>query len=423
LIVEKIPLFVLVIITIGIVYFTSENKNQIITHEMVPLDLRIGNAVVSYCQYLSKFVWPTQLAVYYPYPVSLSVWVIFGAGLLLIGISVFVCCMASNAPYLLTGWFWYLCSLLPVIGIIQTGLWPAFADRWAHVPSIGIFLMLIWGVASFFQKIRYRCLVYFTFSMIMLSLLAVVSKKQLQHWENTITLFEHTIAVTDRNPAAHLNLGVAYAEKGFTDKAIYHYNKVLQFTPEKIETINNLANAYYIKGNVARAIALYRSALKIDPHRAETHNNIGFLLSKMNNYNEAIAHYQKAIQLKPNYLKAHQNLGNVLLTKKKFHDAIAHFHQVINQQHMNLSAHINLGRAFSELNRLDDALRHFSIAVQIDPYNAEIKNTLGVLLARKKSYRHAITQFNQVLKIEPNHKIAKTNLNSIIKLLQESERK
>jgi len=199
LILEKVPFFAL---SIGSIYVSSLSLTAykgFISTASVPLTLRIENALVSYVTYMAKMIWPAPLAVFYPYPEGIAGWKVIGAGAVLAGVSALSLWAWRRAPYLLVGWLWFLGTLVPVSGLLQAGLWPAMADRWAYVPLIGLFVMTAWGVPDLLGQWRHRRNVLAASALVFLVGLGICAARQVSHWKNSVTLFSHAVAVTPQN--------------------------------------------------------------------------------------------------------------------------------------------------------------------------------------------------------------------------------
>jgi len=372
---EKIPLFVLTAVTIISTVVVQEKVGALKSLEAFPLTTRIANALVSYISYVAKMIWPHNLAVYYPHPGTIPVWQVAGAGLLLIFVSVLVIKATKNRPYLAVGWLWYLGTLVPVIGLVQVGS-QAMADRYTYLSFVGLFIMIAWGVPSILAGWRHRRNAFAVASVILLLGCVVGTWLQVGHWQNSITLFQHTVKVTSDNHFAHNNLGVALARGGRLDEATYHYSQALRIKPDRAEVHNNLGNALAAQKNVDRAVAHYYQALEIDPNNARAYNNLGNLLANQGKTEEAINHYNEALRLEPDYVGAHYNLGTVLAEQGRTEEAINHITEALRLMPYWAGAHNNLGVLLERRGRLDDAIRHYSEALRLDPDYAKARTNL-----------------------------------------------
>jgi len=352
---EKAPFFVLCAISSILAIFAAQKTGALASLESYTLGSRIANASVSYVSYIVKMVWPRHLAVLYPYQVMLPIWKVVGSGLLLVCVCLLVIHAARKLPYLVVGWFWYLGTLIPVIGIVQAGL-QALADRFTYVPLIGLFIMMAWGVPDILAGWRFRKVVLSISAGLLLSLLMIVTNLQLKHWQNDTTLFEHTLAATSDNFIIHDTLGFSLMRQGKTQEAIAHYAEALRIKPDYAEAHNNLGIILANQGKIQEAIAHFAEALRIAPDYADAHNNLGIILANQGKIQEAIAHYAEALRIKPDYAEAHNNLGAALAGQGKTQEAIGHFAEALRIKPDYADAHNNLGIILANQGKIQEAL-------------------------------------------------------------------
>jgi hypothetical protein len=284
---EKMPLFFLSVLSGVITYLVQKSWKSVGSLDMFPLEIRMVNALISYVHYIRKMFWPSDLSFFYPYVVWWSPWLVVGVALLLAGLTILVLRVRGTRPYLAVGWLWYLGTLVPVIGFVQVGS-QAMADRYTYVPLIGLFMMIAWGVPELLGKWRFRKPLLSVLSGVILFVLAVCSWQQVQHWRNSVTLFEYALSVTSGNYLAHNNVGVALSLAGRTEEAVRHYS----------------------------------AALQIKPDYADAHNNLGVTLAAQGKVDEAIDHYAAALRIFPNHEKARINLATVIISKEKQEKAV-----------------------------------------------------------------------------------------------------
>ncbi|MBW1896674.1 MAG: glycosyltransferase family 39 protein, partial [Deltaproteobacteria bacterium] len=230
LLLEKVPFLVLSAVSCIVAYTAQAHGGAIKSSGVFSIDVRIANALISYVSYLEKTFWPHHLAVFYPHPGTWPVWQIAGAGLLLVSISALVLLGMRKKPYLTLGWFWYLGTLVPVIGLVQVGI-HAMADRYTYVPLIGVFIMIAWGLQDIAKRWRPQRVVLGLSAAAVICAFTISSARQLNHWQNSSTLFQHALNVTEDNYGAHNNLGLALAQRGKLDEAIDHYLRALEIKP------------------------------------------------------------------------------------------------------------------------------------------------------------------------------------------------
>jgi len=297
---EKLPLFVLAIGSSIITFIAQRVGGAISSIDKVPMMLRIENTLISYVKYLGKMIYPHRLSVLYPYQ-AFSKWNVILCFLTLFCISVVVLYRAKRNRYLVVGWLWYLGTLVPVIGLVQVGS-QSMADRYTYLPSIGIFIIVVWGLFEIAGRWRFGKFILAVTGGAVLVALLICTRLQVRHWRNNFTLFEHAVKVTENNYIMINNYGAVLYQKNRVNEAIEQFNKALRINPKHFKSKNNLGIAYSLKGNLVKAIDCWRETLKMAPDFADVLNNLGWVLATTKNteiYNsaEAIKFAQKACEI------------------------------------------------------------------------------------------------------------------------------
>ena len=380
---EKAPLFLLAAASSIVTFVAQQSGGSVRSLDVLPIQIRLANAVVSYIAYIGKMIWPSKLAVFYPHAGMPPIWHIGGAGLLLACISVLVTRAAQRSPYAVVGWLWYLGTLVPVIGLVQVASL-SMADRYTYVPLIGLFIVIAWGFDEIVARWRYRRIVSSTCIGVLLLTLITCSRMQVRHWRDSRSLFQHTVDVTTDNYYPQYILGKALARQGKLDEAISNYSKALQRAPSYAEVYFSLGIALAEQGKLAEAISNYSKALHIKPNYAEAHNSLGFALARQGKLQEAISHYSEAVGIKPDYASAHNNLGIALAEQGKLAEAISNYSKAVRTRPTYAEAHNNLGVALARQGNIDEAIGHFSEAVRIKPDYSQASNNLRFLRDARK---------------------------------------
>jgi tetratricopeptide (TPR) repeat protein len=350
LIVEKIPLFLVSSVSCMITLSVQQDGGAVGSLALYPLHLRIVNALVSYASYIGKMIWPVNLAVIYPYPGEFPAWQIWAACLMLSGISRLAIKNSKAHPWLLVGWLWYLGTLVPVIGLVQAGS-QAMADRYTYVPLIGMFIFLVWGLSELFWRLRVNQFLIGIITTVLLGTLIAVSWNQVGYWQNSITLFERTLDVTENNYMAHNNLGHRLLELEKTDEAFQHFVKSIEINSEFEIAHLNLGLAFSRKGKLNQAIKHYTKALKIKPNYTVAHNNLGNAWYRLDKADKAYEHYIEAIKIDPTYAEAYNNLGAVSIRMGDLKRAIFFFRKALKIKPEFESAQMNLTNILSALEK------------------------------------------------------------------------
>jgi protein O-mannosyl-transferase len=379
LVVEKVPLLALSGAACLATLFAQ--TLALSSFEQISLPLRAGNALISYVTYLGQMFWPSGLAVLYPFAArDIGIAGVVLSLVVLAGISTGVFVLRRRHPYLLTGWLWYLGMLVPVIGLVQVGT-QARADRYTYLPQIGLYLLLTWAAADLCAGWRHRGVVLGGCASSILVALIFCARAQTAYWQDSESLWTHTLACTTNNNIAHNNLGIALFEKGRVDEAVVQYQKALEIEPDYADADYNLGNAFFQQGRLDEAIAQWQKVLKIQPDDAQVHNDLGFALFEKGHVDEAVTHYEKALGIKPDYTEAHNNLGIALAQKGRLDEAIAQYQMALQIKPDDAEVHNNLGIAFAQKGRLDETITHYQKALQIKPDYLEVQNNLAWVLA------------------------------------------
>ncbi|MBW2174431.1 MAG: tetratricopeptide repeat protein [Deltaproteobacteria bacterium] len=313
---EKIPFFVLSGASCVVTFFAQQHGGSVSSPDLIPIGTRIANGLISYVVYIEKTMWPINLAAIYPFAWDLPLWQVAAAGLFLICMSILVIRQRKRLPYLPVGWFWYLGTLVPVIGLVQVGP-QAMADRYTYIPHIGLFLMLAWWCADLSKRWRYQKVLLGMSTSLILVGLTITTRVQASHWKNSITLFEHTSSITASNALAHYNLGTALGEAGQMEKAIFHLSKAVRIRPHYGQAHYNLGLCLSKQGRLELAVSHYRKALKIMPDDEKAHNNLGTLLAQQGRLDEAIDHFSEALRIRPDFAEAQNNLRRATQRTRK----------------------------------------------------------------------------------------------------------
>jgi hypothetical protein len=293
---EKVPLFVLAILSSILTYIAQQNRGLVMSFEEFPLGVRMGNAFISYIAYIGKMIWPSNLAVLYPHSGLLLPWQVLGSVFLLIAITLAVIWRAKRFPYLATGWLWYIGTLVPVIGIVQVAS-QAMADRFTYIPLIGLFIMVAWGVPDLLKKWKYRKEILVALSALSILCLSIITWTQVGYWQNSITLYDHSLKVTDNNMFIYYNRGFYYHNLGNYRQAIEDYNRAIEIKPGYAWAYLNRGNAYNLLGNYKKAIENFDRAIEIKPGFALAYNNRGGAYLMLGNKDFGCPDVQKACSL------------------------------------------------------------------------------------------------------------------------------
>jgi hypothetical protein len=310
---EKIPFFVLVAAESVVLLVVQARGGGLGPGKGLSLGAHLGNALISYCRYLGKMLWPANLAVAYPHPGHWPGASVLLAGGLLLAISALVWVQRHRYPYLLMGWLWYCVTLVPMSQMVQTGS-HAMADRWNYLPCLGVLIMAVWGAYELVGRWQHRVLAWSVAGVAVILACLPVTRHQIGYWKDGETLFRHALEVTENNAIAHEGLGVALDNKGQIDEAIGQFQESVRLKPSYGQAHYNLGVALFQRGRTDEAIFQFQEALRLNPNQAEAHNNLGAALGRKGRTDEAIHEFQEALRLKPDHTMARKNLNALLAT-------------------------------------------------------------------------------------------------------------
>ena len=317
---EKIPFFALSVAAC-IVTILAQNK-AMAPLRSAPFWYRIGNGLNGYCAYLAKTFWPHHLAIFYPLPSHIRLSQAIPAALLLASITILFVAMRRRQPAFITGWLWFLGTLVPVIGLVQVGS-QAMADRYSYVPLLGVFIIMAWGLAEMARIwTAARPFLIGGTSLALISC-AYATGERLQTWSGGgVALFSEANRITPRNPQVHVALGIVLGANARSEEAISHFREALRLWPDYPLALLSLASELSEHGQIAEAITNLDHAVRLTPRDPVPHNNLGVLLAKQGDFQSAIEHFRTAIRLNPDYLNAHLNLAMAFNKQKKTAEAI-----------------------------------------------------------------------------------------------------
>lgn len=400
---EKLPFFLLSGISCVVTFFVQRSSGAVSRLGYISLGGRIENAFVSVTQYLWQTIWPAGLAIFYPHPGHWPGLQVALAVLLLFGSSAGVLWFSRRFPFMFTGWFWFVGTLIPVIGLVQVGT-QARADRYMYLPSVGLFILLTWGggqLASLFLAASRRFVSTGAVVCLMLLAFAARTSDQLRHWHDGGTLARHAIAVTKDNYVAHNILGTYLLEQNQPAAAAASFRRAIEIKPSDARAYNNLGYALYKQGHAAEAMECYRQSLARNPDFVKPLENLGYLLARAGRLPEAMECYQRTLQLEPDSLDALNNLGNLLADQGRAAEAISYYRRALHTSPNYAEAWVNLGRALARQNQQDKAIECYTQSLRIQPNLAEALYNLGNALVRQGKLEAAAENYQRALQINP----------------------
>ena len=457
---EYAPLFAIALAAAIVTFLAQRSSGAVATLAALPLGFRLQNAVVTYAGYLWSLLWPTQLAVFYPYrtlplaevaaamavlialtalawrtrraqPYLLVGWLwylgtlvpvigIVKAGdqamadrftylpaigiflaatwaiadaasrdsrarralvpaAVLVALSVLAWRTRRTRPYLLVGWLWYLGTLVPVIGIVKAGD-QAMADRFTYLPAIGIFLAATWAIANAASRDPRTRRALVPAAVLVAIACLLTTRRQVEHWRDSVTLFRHALAVTSRNHLAELNLAAALVERGDVAAGLEHARAAQALRPEDVKALATLGTALARSGHGDEAESAYRRALQSDPDSVLAWLGMAVLHAERGQWGDAERAYAEVLRREPEHAKAHAGLGFVLSAQARHADAIAQYRAAIVADDKLLQAYNGLALALEATGQTDEALRVLESALQHAPDEQRLRVTYDAML-------------------------------------------
>jgi len=379
LVLEKIPFLALAAANSAVTYMVQVRGGAVTPMDTLSFSARLGNALVSYARYVGMSLWPVDLCAIYPHPGHWPAGTVAAAGMALAVVSSLTLWRRQTLPYLAVGWFWFLGTLVPAIGLVQVGR-QALADRYTYIPSIGLWLAVVWGADKLSATWRHRVIMARLVGATVLVACILLTVRQIGYWRDTKAMYGRAREVTQRNWIATALLARELQREGEVEEALARYQEALQFNPYRTEVRCQLADLLVQQQQPAQALAQFQKAAALDSDDFYSHARAGGVLQNMGRLDEAIAELNQAIRLKPDDADAYSNLGNCYGLK---------------------------GSA-------DDAIRCFEQAVKLLPASAQNHRELGVGLANRGRWQEAIDQFQQALQLDPSDTQARASLNAAV---------
>jgi tetratricopeptide (TPR) repeat protein len=362
---EKIPLLLLAVTSAVITMMVQRAGGAVISIHRASPFLRVGNALVSYALYLEKMVWPSRLALIYAYPHSLAVWQVAAATIFLLAVT-WAALKYREARYLPVGWFWYLGTMVPMIGLVQVGN-QAMADRYAYLPLIGVFIMIVWAVADSATAWRIDTKVLAATGCAVLLGLSWATRVQLAYWKDDFTLWTHGLAISPNSFVAENNLGFALIRQGNRDEAIVHFRTAAALEPGDPTSEFNLGIYAQEQGDLPQATTRYAAVLELTSDaqlRASAYANLGTIYFQLHDYVRAKQCFEAVLKLNRTFPTVIQDLGLIAQKNGDSAETIRYFGWLVSIDPSDLHYFL-LAQAFHQAGRDGDATWAYQQAVRM----------------------------------------------------------
>ena len=382
LIAEKTPLLAMSAALSVITIIAQKGGKAVISLDIISLDTRIANVFSSYIKYIGKLVWPSGLAVFYPpsypaIPKTTTAFYIF-LFILISAISIYA---GRRRKYIAIGWLWFAGTLVPMIGIVQSGF-QAMANRYMYLSMLGLLIIIALAGKELIAKHPRLKTIAAIMGVISLSCLLVLTRMQVRHWQNSLTLFEYALKTTQNNPVIETYYGCAlFYETGQLDEAEKHLSNAVRLSPTYAKALSNLGRVYIKQGKTNEAISCFTNLLRQNENSADGHYDLALSLGMQKKYDEAIKHLTRTLETEPNYPDAHNKMGIALLATGKPDDSIRYFDEALRINKDKSEVYGNLGTAYMRLGKYGPGIYNFNKAVEQKPDSIENLNRLAWALA------------------------------------------
>lgn len=383
LIIEKLPFFAITVASCAVTYL-AQSEGAVRSLAAVPLAYRLKNVPVAIATYLLKLIWPAKLAVIYPMPHAIPAAAFIGCSVLLIAITAGAVLARKQVPFLPVGWFWFLGTLVPVIGLVKVGD-AAMADRYMYIPSIGIFMVVAVGAKRILERMSLSKFAAPALAAVILAALTVVTERQLQFWRDDETLFKHAVDVTKDNADAMINYGAALEYLGKPMEAMQQYLQAEKIAPESYLTHVDIGNLLMFIGKPGVALAEYRQAVQLYPGSRTLHDRLGMALATLGRYQEATNEFYEGMRLDPTSASPHFYLGIALAKQNDLREATNEFAKAMGLSPDDPSVLVEWAKALLHHGQDTEAISQLQAALQMDPDNFQTLTFAARVLASDKN--------------------------------------
>lgn len=410
---EKLPLLGISALACVATLVAQSRGDAIGSLDNYPVLERLGNAIVAYGSYLAKIVRPVDLAVFYPHVAPRAAAVV-AALAVMAGVTAFAVWRRKQQPALLVGWLWFVGALVPMIGLVQSGA-QSMADRFTYMPMIGLLLAACFAAPAAWLQARWTRTAAGLGALLVCVTLVGMTRKQVGHWRDSTTLFEHAIAVTGGNHVAHNSLGFELTRLGRLDEAAGQYEQALRIKPNMSSALNGLGVVAAKKGDAKTATEWYERAVAANPKNAAAQRNLAFhLLAGGGDAKRAVEHLRRAVDLREDDAVAHHLLGVELAKAGDIPDALIHLITAVELDDANAHARVDLGRAIAMSGQPGMAVEHFDAALELDPSLSDAHVHAGAALAQLGQLDASAERLRAALRLSPDDRDAQLALDQVI---------
>ncbi len=367
LLLEKLPL--LAMVAASCMVTLKAQSGAIAEFEVLGFWTRLANATISYGRYLWMMLWPADLAVFYPLVTKISYLQLAAAIPVLAAATVLAFRFSGGRRYVVVGWLWYIVTLVPVIGLVQVGS-QSHADRYTYIPSVGIFLIAVWGAGEFAGRSAVMRRVVVAAGLLVFAAMGIATHRQAAFWKEDLKLFTRAITVTKNNAGMLANAGVVLSERGYAEEGLSLLQEAARLQPKNVQIVMNLGSAFVDVGRFEEAAESYRKAIELRPDFWDAQLGVATALAKLGRPDEADVYCRRAMELAPDTPDVYNTMGMILVAKGKLDESIEAFTQAAEKFPGIASARLNLARVYAVQGRLDDAIAECRKSIAMLPHQA-----------------------------------------------------
>jgi len=416
--VEKVPFAGLS--GISVILTLIAQRSSMVSGGIMDIPTRLTNAIVSYGRYIWMMLWPTDLAAYYPHGNRPQLAAAIVIGVLLVMMTAVAIGCRRRFPYVLTGWLWYLITLVPVIGLIQVGD-QSHADRYTYVPLTGIFVAIAWAAQDLLKRVPSGKVPLSILAAIVLIAASASTRRNIEYWKDSVTLFTHTLAVAPENPRIEAYLGCVLEESGKPDTALPHLIKAISYRFNDGAAYGALGKVYAGRGDVDKAIGYYAEANKHPWMRPVGERNLGVYLVSLGRYDEALPHLEKAVELNPYCVDAQSLLVVALAEKGRLADSKKAMERAMRIGGDTGIAHFTEGYMLAKTGDIAGAIKAYRKSIAIEPSYAAYSN-LAQLQAQTGRAADSEESLRRAISLEPNRAEAHANLAMLLAAIGQKDK-
>ncbi len=380
LVLEKLPLLAMSAAVSIVTWLTQRGAMELLGTEITFVQ-RLSNALVGYVSYLGMTLWPRPLAVFYPFVRDRPLWQPLAAAVFLAAVTLSVLGPLRRRRYLAVGWFWYLGTLVPVIGLVQVGR-QSIADRYTYLPLIGIFIMAAWGAAdlSAAWPRRAKQLLWIPLAAAVLAAATVQTHTQLGYWSDSKQLFRHDLEVAGDNVVAWGNLGVALDDEGQYNSAVDCLRKAWKSEPDDFMANQRLGLSLVQLGQIDEGIPYLRKAIRLNRRDAKCHCHLGKALQLQRKIDEASREFYEAVRVSPDFPDAYNSLAWLRATypEARFRngpEAVRLAEKACNLTQYKEDSYLDtLAAAYAEAGQFDQAVETAKRALEVARQDTDSNN-------------------------------------------------